>query len=113
MPYRVTVQDQSKAAYEAALEAFDLLAREIQTAAKMGAAFERANHTYVSRSGDLQRSTQGKLIRKSREEIRAELSASAPYASYVQRRGFMAIGEASIRVGQAIEDAMRKFEPRI
>jgi hypothetical protein len=88
---------------------FAQLAQAMRAAVQLGAQYERSNHTYQNRTGNLERSTKGKLVRVDRRAIRAELVMGMPYASYVVRRGFSTINSTSVRVRDSIRDQIARI----
>lgn len=81
--------------------------RYMRHAADKAAAYERANHTYTNRTGNLERSTQGHVT-KSGDSFEVSLEMGMDYASYVVDRGFSKIDIAAQMMESDIEDYLRR-----
>ncbi len=90
-----------------------LLPAEMEQIAQRAAAYERANHTYVNRTGNLERSTVGKAYRVGATDVTAELAMSMPYAGYVNRLGYSVIGEAWEHMTAELENHLQALPGRI
>lgn len=85
-----------------------MIDRAIRRFAQNAAAYERANHLYKNRTGNLEKSTIGKVT-KSGDEIEASLQMNMDYASYVVNRGFSKIDEAAEMLENDIEDYLQRL----
>lgn len=68
--------------------------RAMRRFAAEAAEYERSNHTYKNRTGNLQRSTKG-IVTKDGASFEVCLVAGMEYASYVNARGYMVIDYAA------------------
>lgn len=97
------------------ISGFDNVAAELKAkvasvlfeAVRFGAAEERAHKTYQNRTGQLQKSTIGRMVRNSAADMRAEIAITREYASYVRDLGFMTL-ETTVRdTSNRIRNALR------
>jgi hypothetical protein len=110
--YKLEVTDETPLFSAEAAAKLARLPKVVEGVVKLGAAYERQHHEYRNQTGNLQRSTEGKLIRRSQAEIRAELVMRAPYASYVVRKGLSEIQTAATNVEAELGDVLeRPFAP--
>jgi hypothetical protein len=96
-----------------AVDGFRGLGGRMRSAVQLGAQYERDNKTYQNRTGDLLRSTKGRLDRNSKDEIVAELEMGMGYADHVRALGFSAIDEAANRADVAIADAIEAVGDKV
>jgi hypothetical protein len=82
--------------------------RKMRHAVEDAAAFERANHTYINRTGNLEKSTIGKVT-KNLNEFEASLQMNMSYASCVVDKGFSKIDVAAKMAEAEIEDYLRRY----
>jgi hypothetical protein len=68
---------------------------------RMGAGREQSQHAYKNRTGRLEKSTRGILIRSTAKESRVTLEMGMDYASYVERKGLTSLAEEA-RITEAI-----------
>jgi hypothetical protein len=112
MPYKLVVTDDTPLFSAQAAQKLRELPKVVEGVVKLGAAYERQHHEYRNRTGNLQRSTVGKLVRRSASEIRAELRMGMPYASYVVGMGLSQIQTAANAVEAELQDVLeRQFDP--
>lgn len=81
--------------------------RALRRFAAKAAAYERANHTYKNRTGNLERSTQGSVT-KDGDTFEVSLVMGMEYASYVVGRGFSQIDIAEQMLATDIEDYLNR-----
>ncbi len=67
--------------------------RKMRHAVVNAANYEKATHTYINRTGNLEKSTKG-IVRKSGDEFDAYLVMDMYYASFVNNLGYSNIDEA-------------------
>jgi hypothetical protein len=77
------------------------------------AANEVASHRYQNRTGDLEASTFASDIYDVGEQVTVELGARAPYASYVEARGFSNMSEIAERVDPLLGAALAAEAERL
>lgn len=82
--------------------------RKMRHAVEDAAAFERANHTYINRTGNLEKSTIGRVT-KDGSEFEVALEMSMPYASYVVDKGLSKIDIAAKMAEDDIDDYLRRY----
>jgi hypothetical protein len=82
--------------------------RKMRHAVEEAAAFERANHTYINRTGNLEKSTVGRIV-KSGDEFEMTLEMGMDYASYVVDKGLSKIDVAAKMAEADIEDYLRRY----
>ena len=82
--------------------------RKMRHAVEDAAAFERANHMYINRTGNLERSTIGKVT-KDGAEFEITLEMGMDYASYVADKGLSKIDVAAKMAEAEIEDYLRRY----
>lgn len=82
--------------------------RAMRRFADQAAQYEKQNHTYKNRTGNLERSTKG-VVSKSGDTFEVSLIAGMDYASYVNARGFMVIDYAAQMMEANIEDYLSRF----
>jgi hypothetical protein len=110
--YKLVVTDDTPLFSAQAKQRLRELPKVVEGVVKLGAAYERQHHEYRNRTGDLQRSTEGKLTRRSATEIRAELRMGMPYASYVVGHGLSEIQTAANSIEAELNDVLEKhFDP--
>lgn len=102
MSYAVTAQ----------LSGFDIdlkskVQRVLLDAVRFGAAEERAHKTYQNRTGQLQKSTIGRMVRSSVSDMRAEIAINRDYASYVRDLGYMTLETTVRETSDRIRNAFR------
>lgn len=68
---------------------------------RQGAIRDQYEHEYRNRTGNLEKSTKGRLVRDSAKESRATLSMDMPYASFVLAKGLTDI-EKEAKITEAI-----------
>lgn len=62
-------------------------------AVRMGAYDERQNHKYQNRTGNLEKSTKGNMVRDGAKEKRVELRMGEDYASSILQKGLTGIDD--------------------
>lgn len=93
-------------------EAFNKLVKELEEELpkqmeyiiNLGAMYERVNHAYQNRTGNLERSTKAVWQRKSSQELRMNLEMGAYYASFIRKMGLSSIDVAAARTREALDD---------
>lgn len=113
MRVRVDNSETVRAAERAAFELLGVLPGRMLNAVKMGAEYELQEKTYQDRTGDLRKSTQGKMDRSSANDVSVRLEMGEEYASYVRRRGYSAIAEAAARTDRQIRDDIDAIGRRV
>lgn len=83
------------------------IARKMRHSVENAAEFERNNHTYINRTGNLEKSTIGRVT-KDGSEFEVALEMSMPYASYVVDKGLSKIDIAAKMAEDDIEDYLRR-----
>jgi hypothetical protein len=86
--------------------------RVMRAACADGAAYEKANHHYVNRTGNAQRLTRARTIENTNGRAAVEIVAGAEYASYLYRAGFTeldyAAGQTRIAIELALDDLSKR-----
>jgi hypothetical protein len=104
--YKLVVTDDTPLFSAEAAKQLAALPAAVKSVVQLGAAYERQNHEYRNRTGALERTTIGRLERRTASDIRAELTMKQPYASYVVARGFSEIQTAANNVEAALVDLL-------
>jgi len=84
------------------------IARKLRHAAENAANYEKQNHTYTNRTGNLEASTKG-IVTKSGDEFEVSLVMEMEYASYVVARGFSQIDIAAKMMESDIENYLSRI----
>ena len=90
------------------------VAEALHDAAEEGAEYERGNHGYRNRTGNLERSTYADRPQRSGDSVSVEMGARAQYASFVEHRGYSHIKTRSPDIaGKAFEDWANALADRL
>lgn len=82
--------------------------RYIRHAAKKAIDYEKANHPYVNRTGNLELNTVAQ-VQKSANEFSISLQMNTDYASYVVGRGYSKIETAAAMMEADIDNYLQRF----
>ena len=82
--------------------------RQIRRIADKAIQFEKQNHQYINRTGNLERNTVAEVT-KSGDEIEASLQMNTSYASYVVDKGYSRIYDAAEMMENDIEDYLTRL----
>lgn len=109
MAYKVVVENGVPALSEEISKLIKDLPKMALAVVKQSAAYERQSHRYRNRTGNLQRSTQGTMMRSSPSDIRLQLVMAQPYASFVVEKGLSNIYTAANDAEEAITEMIEKL----
>ena len=93
---------------DASLAELKNIDRAMRRYVQKAAAYERANHYYQNRTGNLERSTQGSVT-KDGDTFEVSLVMGMDYASYVVGRGFSQIDVAEKMLETDIENYLNNL----
>lgn len=82
--------------------------RAIRRFAEKAIEYEKSNHTYKNRTGNLQQNTVA-VVTKAGDQIEASLQMNTSYASFVVDRGFSEIHNAADMMENDIEDYLSRL----
>lgn len=92
-----------KAAHQKLVKALqEDLVKNMEYIVGLGAQYERLNHKYTNRTGNLERSTKAVWVVKNSNELKINLEMGMEYASSVRNLGYSSIDTAAKQVEYAL-----------